>query len=103
MTLNLALYGIWLLVMWLISLYFHPFGRCWRCRSRGVIIRGKPKVRNRGRKVRPPRPVICPACKGARRRQRAGSRVFHQLARRVRREIARQRAARNNLPRQIEE
>ncbi len=75
---------------WLGSLWLHPFGACPRCRGHGHITRGKPK----GRKPRPPKVTTCPRCKGAARRQRAGSRTLHQLARRVRRELARQRRQR---------
>lgn len=74
--------------LWVLSLYVRPFGACPRCHGRGVITRGKPKP---GRKT-PPRTARCARCKGVGRRQRPGSRTVHQLARRVRRELARQRA-----------
>jgi len=50
--------------------------------------------RRHGRNEAAPRPVTCPRRNGAGRRQRHGSRTVHQLARRVRRELDRQRKAR---------
>jgi hypothetical protein len=41
-----------------------------------------------------PKPRTCPRCKGIGRRQRPGSKTVHRLARRVRRELARQKEAR---------
>jgi hypothetical protein len=79
---TVALLIIAAVVVWLASLYLAPFGPCPRCHGRGRIMRGTKKR---------PRPVQCPRCKGAKRRQRPGSRIVHQLARRVRREINRNR------------
>jgi hypothetical protein len=70
---------------WLLSLWAHPFGRCWRCHGRRVLIKGS---------QRKPRPVKCWACKGVGRRQRLGSRTLHRTVRRVRRELDRQRKQR---------
>ena len=63
---------------WIAFLYASPFGRCGRCRGRGVIIRGK-------------RASKCPRCHGARRQQRRGSRTVHRVVRMVRAELARSR------------
>ncbi len=86
--------------VWLGSLYAHPFGACPRCRGHGHITRGKPKA---GRKPKPPKVTSCPRCKGAARRQRPGSRTLHQLARRVSRELARQRKQRQAAPSRAED
>jgi hypothetical protein len=45
-----------------------------------------------------PRPVKCPKCAGAGRRQRPGSRTVHRLARRVREYRNRQRRERTATP-----
>jgi hypothetical protein len=87
---------------WVLSLYVHPFGKCWRCRGKRVIIRGCRICRwlsgeSSKRKRKPPKAVTCPACHGVGRAQRRGSRIVHQLARRVRRERDRSRN-----PRRIE-
>jgi DnaJ-class molecular chaperone len=52
-------------------LYWHPFGRCSKCKGRGHIQCGR-------------RRPVCPRCKGQRRIQRTGSRTIHRLARRIR-------------------
>lgn len=70
-------------------LYFSPFGPCPRCRGRRRIMRG------RGRKARP---VRCPRCAGAGRRQRPGSRTVHRLARRIRVYRVRQRREHATIP-----
>lgn len=70
---------------WLLSLWVHPFGKCPRCRGRRSVIKGSKKR---------PRPVRCRVCKGVGRRQRVGSRAVHRTVRRVRRELDRQRKAR---------
>jgi hypothetical protein len=67
---------------WAGSLYLRPFGRCPRCIGAGTIRRGKRRV------------VVCPWCHGQRRAQRFGSRTVHRLARSIRGEAARTRAAR---------
>jgi hypothetical protein len=82
---------------WLVSLWVHPFGRCLRCRGQGHVIRHKPRpARRKGkpRKPRPPKVTTCKACKGIGRRQRPASKILHRLARRVRRELARQHQSR---------
>jgi hypothetical protein len=81
---------------WVASLYVHPFGRCIRCHGKRVIIRGKPRKAKPGRKPKMPRTVTCPLCKGVGRRQRFGSRTVNTLARRVQREIARNRKNRQS-------
>ena len=48
-----------LVTAWLASLYFKPFGACWRCGGRGNIVR-------KGKRKAPK----CWACKGIGRRQR---------------------------------
>jgi DnaJ-class molecular chaperone len=58
---------------WTAFLYVSPFGRCWRCHGRGVVIRGK-------------RASKCRRCHGARRQQRFGSRTVHRAVRMVRAE-----------------
>ena len=45
---------------------------------------------------RKPRPVRCGVCKGIGRRQRPGSRTVHRSLRKIRRELARQRKARQH-------
>jgi hypothetical protein len=61
-----------LALLWMLSLYFKPFGRCWACGGRGVrVVRG-------GRRARK-----CWLCKGHRRRQRLGSRTVHKIRRQV--------------------
>jgi Zn-finger protein len=69
--------------LWLLSLYAHPFGRCWRCHGKRVVIK-----RN-GRRARK-----CRVCNGIGRRQRTGSRALHRTIRKIRRELDRQRRAR---------
>lgn len=81
------LIGFALLALWLFSLYVHPFGRCPRCRGERMVVRPSSGKRK-------PRPVSCRTCKGVGRRQRPGSKTVHRLARRVSRELARQRQAR---------
>ena len=54
------------------SLLVHPFGRCWLCRGKG-------NIRRKGSRRAPK----CPLCKGARRRQRIGSRTVHRIRRQV--------------------
>ena len=61
-----------LAVVWLLSLYVRPFGRCWACRGKGVRVR---KGKRRARK--------CWLCKGRGRRQRTGSRTVHRIRRQV--------------------
>lgn len=65
---------------WLLVLYVNPFTACPRCHGQGHIVRGSGQRQ---------RAVTCPACAGVKRRQRPGSRTVHQLARRVRIELAR--------------
>jgi hypothetical protein len=67
-TLKLVLWALLGIVFWLLSLLIKPFGRCWRCRGRGILIRGR-----RSRK--------CWACRGKGRRQRTGSRTVHRIRR----------------------
>lgn len=55
---------------WLLTLYIKPFGRCWRCRGKGNIVR-------KGARKAPK----CWLCKGAGRRQRTGSRAVHRIRR----------------------
>lgn len=66
------------IVGYLLFVYASPFGRCPRCRGRGVLINGS--------KAKP-----CPRCKGARRQQRLGSRTVHRTVRMIRAELARSR------------
>ena len=70
MTTFLILAG--LAAAWVLSLLVHPFGRCWLCRGKG-------NIRRKGRRRAPK----CPLCKGARRRQRLGSRTVHRIRRQV--------------------
>jgi hypothetical protein len=77
--------GFAIAAIWVASLYLKPFGACPRCRGKRMVVRGTSRKR---------RPVACRACKGFGRRQRPGSRTVHRLARRVRRELARQRSQR---------
>ncbi len=86
LTANYVLIALAVAAFWLLSLWVHPFGRCWRCRGKRVIIRRA--------KTRRPRPVQCKVCKGIGRRQRAGSRILHRTVRRIRRELDRQRKQR---------
>jgi hypothetical protein len=101
---NAYLIAAGMFTAWVLSLYVYPFGKCWRCRGRRVIIRGGCKAcrwllgdSKRKRKAKPPKAVTCPSCNGIGRGQRPGSRTVHQLARRVSREFARSRN-----PRRIE-
>ena len=57
-----------LAVLWVLSLYVKPFGRCWACWGKGRRVRGR-----RARK--------CRLCKGKGRRQRTGSRTVHRIRR----------------------
>lgn len=75
------------LALWVLSLYVHPFGKCLRCRGRRMLIHGSKRKR---------RPKRCWLCKGIGRRQRPGSRTVHRTARKIRREIARQRLAKQH-------
>lgn len=65
-----VLTGFGVVALWLASLYFKPFGRCWACWGRGVRVSGR-----RARK--------CWLCKGLGRRQRTGSRTVHRMRRQV--------------------
>ena len=56
--------------IWLVSLYFHPYGRCRRCGGSG---------RNAGSSAR--RFGTCKRCKGNGRRWRAGARTIHKVTR----------------------
>jgi hypothetical protein len=94
---TLFLIAAGLLSLWIGSLYVHPFGRCWRCRGKRLIVRRKPRKAKPGKKPKMPRPVTCRVCKGIGRRQRGGSRTVHRLARRVSRELTRQRQQRATL------
>jgi hypothetical protein len=61
---------------WLLSVWVKPFGRCWRCHGKRVVMKGgsKPKRPASGkRKPKPAKPVTCRVCKGVGRRQRTGS------------------------------
>ena len=51
--------------LWVLSLLVKPFGRCFLCLGRRVFGAGR----------------LCPACKGAGRRQRLGSKLVHRLRR----------------------
>ena len=69
-TARLVLIILSLVVLWLLTLLFKPFGRCFWCRGKGVRIRkGKRKARK------------CWLCKGKGRRQRTGSRTVHRIRR----------------------
>ena len=58
------------LAVWAGTLLVKPFGKCWRCRGRRVlVVKGRRKART------------CWACKGAGRRQRIGSRTVHRIRR----------------------
>jgi len=70
MTTFLAIFAI--AVLWTGSLLVHPFGRCWLCRAKGNL-----------RRKRSRRAPVCPLCKGAKRRQRFGSRTVHRIRRQV--------------------
>ena len=72
---NLFLISFAVLVLWIASLWAHPFGRCHRCHGRRVVIRGA------RRKGKAPRARTCKACKGIGRRQRPGSRTLHRAVR----------------------
>jgi DnaJ-class molecular chaperone len=68
--------------LWAGFVYVSPFGRCGRCRGKGVITRRD-------------RPVRCPRCHGQRRWQRRGSRTVHRTVRMVRAERQRTRRERS--------
>jgi hypothetical protein len=87
LTANHVLISLAILAVWLLSLWVHPFGKCHRCRGRRMVIKGKKR----------PRPVQCRVCKGIGRRQRIGSRTLHRTVRRIRRELDRQRKARQSV------
>ncbi len=56
--------------VWVLTLLVHPFGRCWRCLGKRVLVsKGRGKARR------------CWACKGTGRRQRTGSRLVHRIRR----------------------
>ncbi len=84
---NHILLGFAVLAAWLLSLWVHPFGKCPHCRGRRIVMRGSKRRR---------RPVRCWLCKGIGRRQRPGSRTVHRTVRKIRRELARQRTARQH-------
>ena len=67
-----VLIGFGILAAWTGSLLVYPFGKCWRCRGRRVlIVKGRRKARK------------CWACKGTGRMQRIGSRTVHRIRRTV--------------------
>ena len=70
-------------VVWLGSLYVHPFTRCSTCKGSGVTKRSTGK-----------RFGLCKACGGTRRRQRFGSRALHRAVQSARSEYQRERARR---------
>lgn len=76
MTVVLVAFAV--LVVWVVSLYVHPFGKCPRCKGTGNITRG----------VKAP---VCPRCKGLKQQQRFGSRTVHRTIRMIRAERARTR------------
>jgi len=78
MTLFLIICG--LVVCWIVSLYWWPFGPCGRCKGSG---------RNAGSNRR--RFGECKRCGGSGRRQRLGSRTVHRTVLSVRSEQARDR------------
>ena len=61
-----------IVAVWVLTLVVRPFGNCWRCRGKRVLI-------NKGRK----KARKCWACKGTGRRQRTGSRTVHRVRRTV--------------------
>jgi hypothetical protein len=89
LTVHHFLAGFAVLTVWVLSLYVHPFGKCPRCRGRRVVMRSSSGKRRR-------RPKRCWLCKGAGRRQRPGSKTVHRTIRRIRRELHRQRTARQH-------
>ena len=83
--LSIVIIVLLVVAAWVASLYAQPFGACPRCDGGRIVILGSgPKLRA----------TTCPRCKGAGRRQRPASRTIHQLSRRVRRELDRQRKQR---------
>jgi hypothetical protein len=66
------LIGFAAVTVWVLSLVVHPFARCWLCLGKGNL-----------RRKRRRRAPVCPLCKGARRRQRLGSRTVHRVRRQV--------------------
>ena len=67
---RLILAAVIVLAVWAGTLLLRPFGKCWRCRGRRVlVVKGRRKART------------CWACKGAGRRQRIGSRTVHRIRR----------------------
>jgi hypothetical protein len=94
LTVHHFLIGFAAFALWVLSLYLHPFGKCPRCRGKRVVMRGS---------KRRLRPVRCRVCNGIGRRQRPGSRTVHRTVRRVRRELARQRTARQHAATQASE
>jgi hypothetical protein len=95
LTLHHFLIGFAVLSVWLLSLWVHPFGKCPRCRGRRFVMRGSKRPASRGRRARR-KPVQCKTCKGIGRRQRPGSRTLHRTIRKIRRELDRQRTARQH-------
>ena len=90
---NIILIAFAIFALWVLSLWAHPFGRCPKCKGKRMVFKGS-KRRSR------PRP--CRKCKGVGRRQRPGSRLLHRTARRVRRELARQRKTRQQIAREAQ-
>lgn len=80
---RLVLVVLVVLIILAVSLHAHPFTRCISCKGTG---------RNRGSGAR--RFGTCKRCGGAGRRQRAGSKLVHRAAWRIRGEWARARARR---------
>jgi len=69
MSVFLALFAVAALSV--LSLLVRPFGKCWRCRGKGNIRKGRRRAPK------------CWACKGLRRRQRLGSKTVHRVRRQV--------------------
>jgi hypothetical protein len=93
LTVHHFLIGFTVLVLWVLSLWVHPFEKCPRCRGRRFVMRGSKRPANRGQRARR-KPIKCRVCKGIGRRQRPGSRTLHRTIRKIRRELDRQRRAR---------
>jgi hypothetical protein len=86
---HLTLLVVVVVVAWLVSLWWRPFGRCPVCLASRVAAGLLRTAAGSKKRRRGPRGWGCGFCKGTGWHQRVGSRTLHRSLRRVRFELAR--------------